>query len=256
MEKQYLSFPKIVSIVVCLCFFSPALCSDVVDGVAWFQSDHGLIVLPEDVIGALFDYEGLNFDSLMGDTLDLSLITEAFVYLDSTSYNFSEQTLDEFKLSGVNFTDLLLKWQIESIKKMFPEAVEYDTVRTNRLGRKVIISDVSLHYIVEFADTSNIDSVIADLDAIDEVVFAAKDIKLYEQDEPTDPLYENGNQWQLNNTSYPDYDINPVNAWTVESINCCVRSCPVLMGCDLTPILNKKQWVFDFHINLMVNVFS
>jgi len=175
MERQFPANILIsVSLVVLTIWCSMPAIGQSVSGLLDFKSEHGLVILPENVTGVRFTYDGLNLDSLMGDTLDLSLITEAFIYPDAVRHNFDKATLDEFEVNSVSFTDALLKWQIESLKKTVPGFVEYDTIRTNWQGKTVVVPDLSQLYILEFADSCNLDSIESDFDSINEIIFAEK----------------------------------------------------------------------------------
>jgi len=138
-------------------------------GIISFKSEHGMVILPKNVTGVLFNYEGLNSDSLRGDALDLSLITEAFIYPDRIRYNASKDTLDDFQLNSIAFTDALLKWRISKMEQVFPGAVEHDTVKINWQGKTVIVSDLSQWFNLFFADSCNVHRVVIDIGTIKQV---------------------------------------------------------------------------------------
>jgi hypothetical protein len=147
----------------------------VVVGRVVFESKHGLIHLPPGVIGVRFDYTGLNRDSLMGHTLDLALITKSFIYLDSSSTHFSRATLASFRLGNVGFTDLLLKWKIADLNKVFKTWQEYDTVSVNWEGRPVITQDHSQTYFMDFDASVPNQSVIIGLKSLPAIIYAEED---------------------------------------------------------------------------------
>ncbi len=164
---------------------------DTSPGFIVFPKDVIGIVFPKDVIGVEFSYAGLNPEALMGKRIYLAWITKTFIFQDSTR-NINGTILKEFKIAEVAFTDFLLRWQVTSMSKTHPNAVEYDTIRTNRWGQPYVIQDHYRILALEFPERHDVYRVVEDLRKIVEIRWVEVYRYIIIQSEPDDPDYFNG----------------------------------------------------------------
>jgi hypothetical protein len=90
------------------------------NGTIYLACHPALIVFPPGVTTVEFNYNGINTDSLLGQPLDLALITAGFSYGDSTSFPYERPDIAGFTINHTTFTDYLLRWRVSRIAWMGP----------------------------------------------------------------------------------------------------------------------------------------
>ena len=147
---------------------------DYVEGKVSIKCEYNMVNLPPNVIGAQFDYAGVNLKSLLGKPLDLSKTTQALIYLDSTSTRFNQATLNEFQINSVGLTDIIMKWRVSKLEKAFPKSIKYDTLKTAWDGTLHTTLDYSQIFYLSFPEKEKIDALVSELSKIRGVIRAEK----------------------------------------------------------------------------------
>jgi len=138
---------------------------------AWFNGQiscvarHGLIEWPVGVKSVYFDYENVDLAELGKGQFDLSDVVERFRYLDKYADKSFEETLAEFEINAADFTDLMVEYQVYRIRKIFPRATAFDTLRINNITGEVSSRpfDRNQAFTLHYPESFNLDSVYNDL---------------------------------------------------------------------------------------------
>ncbi len=116
-----------------------------------------------------------------------------------------------------NMRNVLTSYNAESMTRPYPDYNPADTIAYSPKGKIVKKLDLSRIYRVRFPDGTELDSVVKDLNALDEVIFAERIPMIKLLAIPNDEFF--GYQWGLHNTGQaggtPGEDIHAVEAWDI-----------------------------------------
>lgn len=122
-------------------------------------------------------------------------------------------SINNIDLSYSNVLDYFLQLEQKSgkilFRKQIPNAQWGDTLRTGRrTGKQVRIRDMSQLFAVRFPQFVAIDSIITELEQMDEVLYAHQPIQTIPLIDPNDPFYNSTDQWNL-------FKIEASQAWGI-----------------------------------------
>lgn len=142
------------------------------------------------------------------------------LYSDFIKFKFSEKLLDLSKdkyrveLDKINypevrgfFNDLKSRFGDFVINKSIKSAYWGDTLKVNKRTKEIVkVIDLSQIYQIEFSELVPVDSIIAELNMIDNIAYAEGPVMAYLTITPDDPLYSSSNKWAFD-------VINAEEAW-------------------------------------------
>lgn len=167
-------------------------------------------------------------------------LNNGVVYVDAIQVKFKSKAFDSFtdgKFAPLN--KMCVGFESESnvlsklntaygplkIIKEIPTAIWGDTLGTNRItGEKVRLHDLSQVYMVVFTNPIPMDSVLSQLRKLPNIEIAKEPASIFFYDQPNDPYYTNGSQWNLS-------VVNAVGAWGITHGSSNVKIAIVDEGC-------------------------
>ncbi len=105
---------------------------------------------------------------------------------------------------------VLQRFKINHFARIVPAAVKGDTLRVLAKGAIVKLADFSQIHLLSFPEDISVNSVVAALQELDQVVYAEPDqFLVYDADPPNDEFFDD--QWHLQQSN--DIDIDAPEAW-------------------------------------------
>ena len=167
-------------------------------------------------------------------------IKDGSIYTDAIVVKFKSNVIN--LTSGIRYASLnSINPSFKSVKQIFsqlntnsgpikivkqiPDAIWGDTQRINKVNGNVVqIHDFSQLFTIRFSKPVDLDLTINKFLSLTEIEFAHQPVSIIYLDEPNDPKYQNGSQWNLD-------VINAIGAWNVTHGNSTVKIGIVDDGC-------------------------
>lgn len=142
----------------------------------------GLLSLPPGVTAVEFSYDGVNVDSLLGKPLNPAVITAKVVYGDSESVPYEKPDVKGFRLNGVDFSDLILRWRISRLAWLGPCSQDSVFKQLQPFGKRATAGDAtSQAYRLYFPNILNTEKIFMDLRRVRGIRWAGFNRKYQEQ---------------------------------------------------------------------------
>lgn len=141
-----------------------------VSGQARFKADPTVIQIPADVSKLYFSHVADTSMFPAFQRVGASMIMDSIQVSGETYQVVSQEQVTGISINSFSLASALTKNNVVSLERRFPSSIPYDTLIWDPVdNRNIVVPDISVHYAITFADSFNVDSVVADLQEVGEI---------------------------------------------------------------------------------------